>query len=187
MSPTATKRVLWTTSDLELFPDDDKRYEIIDGELFVTRAPHLRHQGVADAICTELRIWSKRSKLGNAFTGVGLVFSDTDNVIADVIWISNERLDILLDEAGHLTGAPELVVEVLSTSVKDKRRDRELKLKLYSVQGVQEYWIVDREQQAVEIYRRENGLLKRAATLFSTDQLVSSLLPSFSCMVDELF
>ncbi len=187
MSPTTTEKVRWTSADLELFPDDDRRYEIIDGELFVTRAPHLRHQGVADAICTQLRIWSEKSKLGNAFTGVGLVFTDTDNVIADVIWISTERLTLLLDEAGHLTGAPELVVEVLSTSPKDKRRDRELKLKLYSVQGVQEYWIVDRQQQAIEVYRREGGLLKRSKTLFSGDRLASSLLPDFSCMVGELF
>ena len=187
MSPRATERVVWTTADLELFPDNDRRYEIIDGALFVTRAPHLRHQGIADALCTELRNWSKRSQQGNAFTGVGLVFSDTDNVIADVIWISHERLNTLLDEAGHLTGAPELVVEVLSSAANDKRRDRELKLKLYSVQGVQEYWIADREQQTIEIYRRENGLLERAVTLFSPDCLTSSLLPDFSCTVGEFF
>ena len=52
MSQAATERLRWTTADLELFPEDDKRYQIIDGELFVSRAPHLPHQGVADAICT---------------------------------------------------------------------------------------------------------------------------------------
>lgn len=187
MSSFAAQQVRWTTADLELFPDDSKRYEIIDGELFVTRAPHLRHQGVADAICAELQFWSKQSKLGEAFTGVGLVFSETDNVIADVIWISHERLNLLLNESGHLTGASELVVEVLSTAPKDKKRDRELKLKLYSVQGVQEYWIADREQQAIEIYRRDAGLLKRVVTLFSTDGLTSPLLPGFSCVVGSLF
>ena len=40
MTP-APNRVRWTTADLELFPDDGKRYEIIDGELIVTRAPPL--------------------------------------------------------------------------------------------------------------------------------------------------
>jgi Uma2 family endonuclease len=108
-------------------------------------------------------------------------------VIADVIWISNERLNTLVDEAGHLTGAPEIVGEVLSTSWKDQHRDRQLKLKLYSVQGVQEYWIIDHEQQAIEIYRREEGQLKRAATLFSIDYLTSPLLPGFNCTVGELF
>jgi Uma2 family endonuclease len=55
------------------------------------------------------------------------------------------------------------------------------------VQGVQEYWIIDHEQQAIEIYRREEGQLKRAATLFSIDYLTSPLLPGFNCTVGEFF
>ncbi|HEY9743223.1 MAG TPA: Uma2 family endonuclease, partial [Coleofasciculaceae cyanobacterium] len=70
---------------------------------------------------------------------------------------------------------------------KDKKRDRETKLKLYSVQGVFEYWIVDREQQSIEVYRRENGVLKKAMTLFQADRLTSPLLPGFSCEVALLF
>ncbi len=84
-----------------------------------------------------------------------LVFTDADNVIPDVVWVSRERLAVLLDEAGHLTGAPELVVEVLSPDNENDRRDRELKLKLYSERGVQEYWIIDWQKQQVEAYRRE--------------------------------
>ena len=71
-------------------------------------------------------------------------------MIADVIWISNERLNTLVDEAGHLIGAPEIVGEVLSTSWKDQHRDLQLKLKLYSVQGVQEYWIIDHENRQLK-------------------------------------
>lgn len=67
------------------------------------------------------------------------------------------------------------------------RRDRETKLKLYSVQGVSEYWIADREQQSVEIYRRENGILKKEMTLFKADYLTSPLLQGFSCEVGALF
>jgi len=59
MSPLASEKVRWTTADLELFPDDGKRYEIIDGKLFVTRAPHWRHQNVADNVCAELKNWSR--------------------------------------------------------------------------------------------------------------------------------
>lgn len=185
MPPLASEKVRWTTADLELFPDDGKRYEIIDGELFVTRAPHWRHQNVADNVCTELKIWSRQTRLGDAATTPGIIFSDTDNVIPDVVWASNERLAELLDEAGHLTGAPELVVEVMSPG--DERRDRELKLKLYSVQGVREYWICDRQQQRVEVYRRENAILRLAATFFNEDTLTSPLLPGFSCPVERFF
>ncbi|WP_013321635.1 Uma2 family endonuclease [Gloeothece verrucosa] len=179
--------IRWTTADLELFPDDDKRYEIIDGELFVTRAPHLRHQQVCVRIATQLEIWSNQTDLGITAFAPGIIFSEDDNVIPDLIWASRERLAEIMDEAGHLIGAPELIVEVLSPGEKQEKRDRQLKLKLYSVQGVQEYWIVDRHLQKIEIYRREKAILKLVATLFKTDILTSPLLPQFSCSVEGLF
>jgi Uma2 family endonuclease len=187
MTPVTSEQVRWTIADLEGFPDNSNRYEIVDGELFVTRAPHLDHQDVAGAIYAELRAWSLQSGLGKPFMTPGVIFSVSDAVIPDVIWISHERRSQLTDSSGHLTGAPELIVEVLSNSEKDKKRDRETKLKLYSVQGVSEYWIFDREQQLIEVYRRENGLLKKAMTLFKGDRLTSPLLPGFSCEVGALF
>ena len=60
-----------------------------------------------------------------------------------MVWISNQRLATLLDNDGHLTGAPELVIEVLSAGGENERRDKEVKLKLYASRGVQEYWIID--------------------------------------------
>ena len=195
MTPATSEQVRWTIADLEGFPDNGNRYEIIDGELFVTRAPHLDHQDVAGLIYAELLRWSLQSGLGKPFITPGVIFSASDAVIPDVIWISHERRLQLTDALGHLTGAPELIVEVLSSGEKDKKREslrhgfaeRETKLKLYSVQGVSEYWIMDREQQLIEVYRRENGVLKKAMTLFKGDQLTSPLLPGFSCEVGSLF
>ena len=183
----ATDRVIWTTADLELLPDNGNRYEIIDGELFVTRAPHFQHQRIADRICTALNLWSEQSGLGEATFGAGIIFSDTDNVIPDVIWISHDRLAVTLDEAGHLTAAPELIVEVLSPGETNERRDKEFKLKLYSTQGVREYWIVDRHLQQVQVYRREQALLKLVATLMVGDEITSPLLPGFSVAIDRVF
>ncbi len=187
MTPAISEQVRWTIADLEGFPDNGNRYEIIDGELFVTRAPHWDHQDIAGAIYAELRVWSRQSGLGQAAFTPGIIFSEADAVIPDVVWASNDRLAQFLDSSGHLTGAPELIVEVLSNTEKDQKRDRETKLKLYSIQGVFEYWICDREQQAIEVYRRENGVLKKAMTLFKADLLTSLLLPGFSCEVESLF
>ena len=184
---TTTEKVRWTTDDLEFLPDNGNRYEIIEGELIVTRAPHWKHQNIADNVCNALKTWSKQTGLGDAATTAGIIFTDADNVIPDVVWISNERLEQILDEAGHLRGAPELVVEVLSPGEENEKRDRQSKLKLYSVQGVREYWIFDRPQQKVEVYRRENGILKLAMTLFKEDNLTSPLLPEFSVPVSCLF
>jgi Uma2 family endonuclease len=184
----ATDRpIRWTTSDLELLPESSNRYEIIDGALFVTRAPHWGHQKATGNITSELRNWSITTGLGEAVQAPGLIFSEADNVIPDVVWISQERLATGLDEAGHLTIAPELIVEVLSAGTDNERRDREAKLKLYSARGVQEYWIINWRSPQVEIYRRQQGLLTLVTTLFPGDELTTPLLVGFACAVDRLF
>ncbi|WGV23188.1 Uma2 family endonuclease [Halotia branconii] len=187
MNQPTSEKLRWNTADLELFPDNGNRYEIIDGELFVTRAPHWKHQKTCVRISTVLDNWSQTTELGEVVTAPGIIFGDNDNVIPDVVWISNERLALLLDEAGHLTAAPELVIEVLSLGSENEKRDRELKLKLYSSRGVKEYWIVDWRKQQVEVYRREQTILKLVATLFKDDQLSSPILPEFNCAIAPLF
>ena len=188
ISQTTTQKVRWTTSDIELLSQDEgKHYEIIDGELFVTRSPHWNHQRTIDNICLELNIWSRSSGLGEARSTPGIIFSDVDNVEPDIVWITKERLTKLLDDSGHLTGAPELVIEVLSPGTVNERRDKEAKLKLYSSQGVQEYWIVSWQLKTVEIYRRENFQLRLVATLLNNDRITSALLPGFSCEIKRFF
>jgi len=196
MSQAAVNTIRWTSADLELLEADEwKRYEIVDGELFVTRAPHIGHQDAIGRIYARLLMWSEETRLGKPLITPGVIFSDADNVIPDVIWISRERLATIVDDEGHLTGAPELIVEVLSAGSTNERRDacgaayaeREAKLKLYSLKGVQEYWIVDWRLRQVEIYRRENTQLQAIATLFTTDEITSPLLPGFQCKIERFF
>lgn len=179
----------WTTRDLDAMPDDGgwKRYEIIDGELFVTRAPHIRHQGAASKIQVHLSNWSEVTGLGTAFQAPGVIFTEIDAVIPDLIWISQERLAHGLDGAGHLIVAPELMVEVLSPGEKNEQRDKEVKLKLYSRHGVQEYWIVNWQLKTLEIYRRLEAQLKLVATLLEGDTLTSPLLPGLSIPLVSVF
>lgn len=188
MSQAINEGVRWTIQDLELLPENEgTRYEIIDGKLFMTRAPHSRHQQTCGKFFWKLDVWSEETSLGEAILSPGVLFSESDNVIPDVVWASNETYALMIDEAGHLTGAPELVIEVLSAGKEDQKRDREAKLKLYSSRGVQEYWIADWRVRKLEVYRRENSQLKLVATLFAEDTLTSPLLPGFSCIVDRFF
>lgn len=181
-------RVTWTTADLVLFPQDDRRYEIIDGELFVTWAPNWKHQKVATRISTALDVWSEERGLGEVVQTPGVIFSDADNVIPDVVWISHDRLSNSLDEAGHLTTAPELVVECLSYGGNNEARDRQLKLKLYSLRGVLVYWIIDWQRERVEVYERQGSQLVLQATLQVGDGLTcEGLLPGFAVAVGRLF
>jgi Uma2 family endonuclease len=76
---------------------------------------------------------------------------------------------------------------VLSAGTDNEKRDREVKLKLYSNQGVLEYWIADWRAKQIQVYRRENGVLKLAMTLFASDTLTSPLLPEFACAIAEIF
>lgn len=187
MAQPTTESLRWTIADLDLLPDNGTRYEIIDGELFMTRAPRWKHQKVANNICAALNNCAELATLGEATTTPGIVFSEADNVIPDVVWASYTRLETLLDEAEHLTGAPELIVEVLSPGADNERRDREVKLKLYTLQGVQEYWIVNPRLQQVQIFRRQRAILELVATLLIADEITSPLLPGFSCPVAAFF
>ncbi|GAP94958.1 Uma2 family endonuclease [Leptolyngbya sp. NIES-2104] len=187
MNQPITERMRWTIADLDLLPIDDRRYEIIGGELFVTRAPHWKHQKAINRAANALDDWSQQTQLGEAVPTPGVVFSDADSVIPDAVWISNERLATGLDQAGHLIVAPELVVEVLSSGAENIRRDRELKLRLYSSRGVREYWIIDWQAQQMEVYRRESAALTLVATLFPSDELTSPLLPGFTMSIASLF
>ena len=188
MNHMTTEQIRWTIADVDLLTADEwKRYEIIDGELFVTRAPHSKHQITIGRICRALQNWSDEAGNGEAIPTPGVIFSEADSVIPDVVWISRDRLTVLLDEAGHITGAPELIVEILSPGTTNERRDRVAKLKLYSTQGVQEYWIADYRSQQVEVYRRDNAQLKLVTTLLATDEITSPLLSSFCCLVRRFF
>jgi Uma2 family endonuclease len=173
----------WTTVDLETLPDDGKRYEIVDGELYVSRQPHSDQQYTCGEVFFALQEWSKRTGAGRAYFTPGLVFGDEDDVVPDVAWISTERLATAINANGHFRVAPELVVEVLSPGSTNERRDREAKLKLYSRRGVHEYWIVDGRQRQVALYRREQAALRLIETLFGQDDLRSPLLPNFLCRV----
>ena len=177
----------FTSADLKLMPDDGKLYEIIEGELYISRQPSWHHQYACGRIGRFLNESNDRSRSGIAVISPGLIFSEYDDVAPDVVWISRKRLVNALDEAGHLRVAPELVVEVLSPGKPNEDRDRQVKLKLYSRRGVKEYWIVDWINQQIEVYRRSRAKLSLVATLFAQDKLESPLLPGFSCQVASLF
>ncbi len=178
---------LLTYEDLVKLPDDGKRYEIIDGELYVAKAPGWNHQYTCDGIVMALRNWDRQTGVGVTVSGPGLIFPSDENVIPDVVWIRRERLAAALDEAGHLRQAPELVVEVLSPGRANEVRDLELKLELYSRQGVHEYWVVDGSGRTVRVYRREQATLQLVTTLGGDDALTTPLLLGFACPLGSLW
>ncbi|MFN8524428.1 MAG: Uma2 family endonuclease [Chloroflexota bacterium] len=178
----------FTAADLEKLPDvPGWRYEIIDGELHVAKAVGWEHQYAADEILLALKLWVRERGTGLVMSAPGVVFADDDNVIPDVIWLSGDQVPHAADAAGHIIVAPALAVEVLSPGAANERRDRELKLDLYSRRGVREYWIVDWQRREVSLHRREGSRLSRTDTLMGEATITSPMLPGFSCPLSSLW
>jgi Uma2 family endonuclease len=178
----------FTVADLEVFPDDGKRREIIDGELYGSGQPDYVHQQVSGEFWFLLRNWSAANDAGEACIAPGVVFADDDAVAPDVTWLSWRRLlEARRPGDGHLHSPPELVVEVLSPGPANDRRDRETKLKLYSRRGVDEYWLADWRTQTVAVYRRNGESLEVVTILTNDDPLTSPLLSGFSHPVSFVF
>ncbi len=166
-----------TYDDLCLLPNNGKRYEIVDGELFVTPAPRRPHQKVVTNLAYYLTEFTKRTGRGETYVApFDVVFSRFDVVEPDVLYISEKRLAVLTEM--NVQGAPDLVVEVLSESTAEI--DHTTKLKLYARYGVEEYWIIDPDNCSAEIYRRTPAGLDLAQNLKRGDALTSPLLPGFS-------
>lgn len=181
------KTLRWNSRDLELLPDDGKRYEIVDGELYVAKQPDWEHQLVGFQLAFLLQVWNEQSQAGLVNLTPGIIFTDDTNVVPDVVWISHERLRTALQADGKLHASPELVVEVLSPGAENERRDREVKLKLYSRRNALEYWVVNWRERNIEVYRRQEGILELDRTLNENDTLQTPLLAGFRCKVGQIF
>ena len=176
-----------TNADLEAMPEDGNRYEVIDGELYVSSAPSFFHQTTLMNIGGAFLDYLREHPIGRIIPGVGVIFDDYNCVIPDLIFVTYERLRKTL-AGGRFHAAPEIVIEILSPGSSNQRRDRQIKRNLYAARGASEYWIVDPENRSVEVHRRnEADELVLEKSLLQGDELTSGLLPEFSLPVDALF
>jgi Uma2 family endonuclease len=181
-----TAQSLLTVADLDLMPEDGNRYEIIEGDLFMSRAPSVLHQLVVHGFDRHIGNYLDQNPIGIVVPGPGVIFDEFNGVIPDLVFISNERRAEVANDQ-RITGAPDLVIEILSPGLDNERRDREVKRRLYAKFGVQEYWIADLENRRIEIYRLRDGILERTATLGENDEIATDLLPGFRCSVQSIF
>ena len=177
---------LMTVDDLDAMPEDGNRYEVIEGELFVSRAPGLPHQRVFGNLFTAFRNYLAGNPIGEIIATPGLVFEKYSGVIPDVVFFTHERgVEIIANE--RLGAAPELVIEILSPGRENLARDRVAKRQLYGKHGVKEYWIVDSENRAVEVYQLQDARLDLAVVFRDDDKITSPLLPAFKCAASDFF
>ena len=173
-----------TIADLDAMPEDGNHYEVIEGELFVSRAPSLTHQQIVFRLMLAVGKYLEENPVGMVWPGPEVIFSDFSGVIPDIVYIGNERRDKIAT-GDRVAGAPDLVIEVLSPGGENERRDRQAKRQLYAKYGVKEYWIVDPHKATIQIYRLAK--LRLAATLSKKHAITTPMLPGFSCPVRDIF
>ncbi|MEA2166506.1 MAG: hypothetical protein QOK37_4633 [Thermoanaerobaculia bacterium] len=183
MAPETSTKM--TYEDLLLLPEDGLRHEIIDGEHCVNASPIARHQRVSYRLILAIGNYLEEHAVGELFHApFDIVFSRFDVVEPDLLYVSNERRDIVTTK--NIQGPPDLLIEILSES--NRKYDEVTKRALYERSGVGEYWIVDPSADVVRVYRfSEAGHYDSAAELSRGDILTSPLFPSLEIKLARIF
>jgi Uma2 family endonuclease len=173
----------YTHADLLQMPDDGKRREIIDGDLYVRPSPVNYHQKILLNLTMAFGKFLENHPLGELrFAPLDVILGEHDVLEPDLLLVLNEHQDILQD---WVRGAPDLVIEILSPTT--ATRDRGIKLKAYARYCVGEYWIVDPIAQVIEVYRLTAKVFHLAATGAKGNTVETPLLPGFSLAVSSIF
>jgi Uma2 family endonuclease len=173
----------WKTKDLERLPEEPfLSYEILDGELIVSRKPHLRHAAIVGKLCAQVYP-AVRGKGGVLLVEPGIVWSEEgeDNVAPDIAIVLPDRLHLATGRA--LSGTPNIVMEVVSEG--SIEIDYVKKRALYARTGAQEYWIIDWLRRLIEVWT----FIEQAAQVvtYATGQTITTpLLPGVSIAVEDL-
>ncbi len=179
------KGELFTNKDVERFAIDEFcRYELIGGEIIVSTAPRYIHQLLSMRISILFSKYLENNPIGEVLATPGLILSEFDGVIPDLIYITHERRDEILDEDdGKFHGAPEIVIEILSPGRVNARRDLQIKRELYEIYGIPEYWAIKPQEKEIEVFK-----VGKASRIYAENETMeTSLLPKFKLSVKNLF
>ena len=151
-----TKEEFWQ------LPEGPPDYEFEDGEVIPLPRPHERHQDIMLVLGGILRTYVHANHLGKVRIEVDVELTETKTYVPDIVYLSPEHLD-RLGEDGKVHGAPDLAVEISSSSTVS--RDRITKFEAYFRAGVPWYWLIDRETFIIEEYHaRPEGYVRTAGT-----------------------
>ncbi|MCE2459026.1 MAG: Uma2 family endonuclease [Dehalococcoidia bacterium] len=164
--------------------EGDERYELLNGELILVASPNRGHQSASVRLLTRMHSFVEENDLGWVYCApFDVLFTDTDVVQPDILFISREREHILTP--ANVQGAPDLIVEILSPS--SSTRDWRSKRELYSAHGVREYWIVDPTNRIVSILLPQDGVLEIDQTHTEDETATSTVIEGFSVSLDTIF
>ncbi|GBC75866.1 hypothetical protein HRbin07_00058 [bacterium HR07] len=180
------QKIVLTYDDYLRLPNDGKRYEILEGEIFVSPSPATKHQIISMNLSAILHQHVRQHKLGIVLSApTDVVLSYTNVVQPDLLFISNARKNIITEK--NIQGAPDLIVEILSET--SAEQDRTTKKQIYARHGVKEYWLIDPDHETVEVYKLDTKrrAFQHVATYQSDEVLQSALFPHLAITLAELW
>lgn len=174
----------FTYKDYLLLPED-KRYEIIEGDLYMVPSPFTKHQRISINLAHILLEFVRQKDLGEILIApCDVLLSEHDIVQPDILFVSTEKSSIITEK--NIQGAPDLVVEILSRS--RKHIDKKLKNRLYARSGVKEYWIADPDKETIEVFTLKKAEGYKSDGIYGRkDKLKSTVLKGLSINVNEVF
>jgi Uma2 family endonuclease len=184
MAPVKSVRPRVSYADLERAPEDGRRYELYDGEVYVVPAPLPRHQVVQVLTVGGLCRYASEHGGFAVDSPIDIVFSDYDVLQPDVVCFSGARAD-LVDLDRPIRHAPDLCVEIVSPSTEGADRGR--KMQVFARYGVPEYWIIDPATRTIEVYRLDAGAYALAQRATGEDPVVSLALPDLALRAGAVF
>lgn len=173
-----------TADDYRLLPEGGPRYQLIEGELYMSPSPSRFHQTIVLNISFLLRNFVDARPIGKVYLApLDVHLTEHDVFQPDVLFVSNDRASTLVDEGIH--GAPNLAVEVLSPST--AKIDKEPKRKIYAAQGVEELWLVDPGVRTISVYRLQGLPDEPTAVHAENDSFESPLFPGLNISAAAIF
>jgi Uma2 family endonuclease len=158
-------------------PDDGKRYEIIDGVLYMTTAPSYFHQWVIRRLDRFIGVPLEEQGLAFAATApIGVLMPGCDPVQPDFVLVQRANAGIIVDR--RIRGVPDLIAEVLSPY--NPEQDTEIKRRAYARAGVPTYWIIRPQSRDLLACSSPDAALGDYTTsqLYATDMTLS--VPGFA-------
>lgn len=178
-----------TLTDLDAI-DDDKRYELIDGNLYLLAAPRPIHTAISSALLAAVHnfLGKGRCRIFHAPADV-YIFNQPGDSSEDITTVLQPDLFVIcnprqIGERGFY-GPPTLVIEILSPST--AAMDRFVKYEKYQRSGVQEYWIVDPQHKTASVYTLTDGRYGGGVAFSSAQALCSAVFPGLEIPLQEVF
>jgi Uma2 family endonuclease len=175
-----------TKDDYRQLPDSGPRFQLIEGELYMSPAPNRFHQDISRNIEFMLLKYLEQQPIGELYHAPFDVYlSDYDVFQPDVVFVKKEHFDVLT-HAG-VEGTPDFVAEILSPS--NAHLDRKSKLRVYARTGVSELWLANPESRQVEVFylQQELGAERPAAIYGESDAFSSPHFPGLDISVAAIF